>query len=65
MKGIFIFPSKFLKFGDLLGEWNLSTNAIFQHNISKIMPAWPKKTGTWFVNILDNEEIIIVLANPV
>ena len=43
MKGIFIFPSSVLKFGDLLGEWNLATNAIFQHNISKIMPAWPKK----------------------
>ena len=36
-------PAIFLSFGDLLVEWKLVTNAKIKHNISKIMPARPKK----------------------
>ena len=39
-----------LKFGDLLAGWKLATIAKFQLNISKIMPASAKNTGTWVVN---------------
>ena len=33
-----------LKYSDLLRGWKLAVNAKFQPNISKIMPAGPKKT---------------------
>ena len=38
---IFIFQATVLIFGDLLGGWNLATNAKLQLNICKIMPANP------------------------
>ena len=40
---IFIFQATVLKFGYLLGAWKLATNAKFKQNISKFMPAGPKK----------------------
>ena len=46
LKEIFIFQATNSKFGDLLAGWKLDTNAKFQLNISKIMPARPKKTET-------------------
>ena len=36
---IFIFQTTVLNFGDLLEGWRLATNAKFQLNISKTMPA--------------------------
>ena len=39
----FIYQVRILKFGDLLGKWKFATNAKFHHNVSKIMPARPKK----------------------
>ena len=49
LEEIFIFQARVFKFGDCLGVWKLATNAKFQNNISKIMPARPKNTGTWEV----------------
>ena len=43
MKKSFIFQATVLKFGDLLWGWKLATNTKFQHNISKITSARPKK----------------------
>ena len=42
--------SQSLKSDNLLGVWKLATNAKFQHNISKNMPARQKNTCTWGVN---------------
>ena len=39
----FTFQDTVMKFGDLLGGLKLAINAKFQHNISKIMSARPKK----------------------
>ena len=48
MEENFIFKATVLKICDLLAVWKLATNAKFQHNISEIMPATPKKnTKTW------------------
>ena len=46
----FIFQVTVLKFSNLLGGWKLATNAKFQKNISKLMPARPKNTGKWGLN---------------
>ena len=43
MEEIFVFQATVLKFCDLLAVWKLATDAKFQHNISEIMPARPKK----------------------
>ena len=40
-----IFQATVLKFVDLLGGCKVATNAKFQLNISKMMPARPKNTG--------------------
>ena len=40
-----IFQTRVRKFGDCLGVWKLATNAKFQLNISKIMPAKSKTLG--------------------
>ena len=37
----YVFQATVLKFGDLLAGWKLATN--FEHSISNIMPARPKK----------------------
>ena len=39
----YVFQATVLKFGDLLAGWKLATNAKFEHSISNIMPARPKK----------------------
>ena len=49
-RGNFIFQPTVLKFGDLLRGWKLATNTKFHVGISKIMPASPRKTGTWSVH---------------
>ena len=43
MKEICTFQATVLKFYDLLTGWKLATNAKFKNNISKIIPARPKK----------------------
>ena len=41
-----MFQATVLTFGDLLAGWQLATKAKFQHNISIVMPARQKYTGT-------------------
>ena len=50
IENIFIFQTKVLRFGDVLGGWKLAIHSKFQYNICKIMPDMPKKHRGMGVN---------------